>query len=138
MGESKTSKGVSGNNNAKRKTSKPMPVKEVSVEELERKLQKYSGESPIYVAGIDFGVRERSSLEISNTNSADSTGDTDTSTKNNSDNDLIIADNTVTKSIETVLGPGILIGMKKRVKSKESRENNQKDEQEKGRQETRE
>lgn len=126
MGETKASNGVSGNNTAKKKE---MSVKEVSAQKLEKKLREYSGENPIYVAGIDFGVRERDAIEISNNNNTDTTGDTDTSARNANENGLIIADNTVTKSIETVLGPGVLIVTKKRVKSDKNRENDEKEEQ---------
>ncbi len=134
MGETKASSGVSGNNTAKKKSTRPMQVKEVSAQELEKKLQDYAQGNPIYVAGIDFGVRERDDLEISNSNNTDATGDTDTTARNDNEtgNGFIFASNTVTKSIETVLGPGVLVHVKEKnlKKDKESaREEQDKDEQ---------
>lgn len=129
MGETKASNGVSGNN-AKGKASNSMKVKEVSVQELEKKLKEYAQGNPIYVAGIDFGVKERDDLEISNSNNAGASGDTDNTARNDyeSGNGLIVASGTVTKSIETVLGPGVIAAVKgKKIEKDQAKDGEEQD-----------
>lgn len=119
MGDTKASNGVSANKN---RPAKSATVKEVSAKEIDRKIQEFGD---IYVGFIDFEVNRERIVEENN-----STGTSDTEgTKNNKDS-YVRVDNAVAKSLETVIGPGILVKVnsKKRAKAENRRDGEDKNE----------